>query len=388
MKQWIDRTLNGLSPHLTTQISSVAQAAIDSAQNMTKAGSGLINKDGNTSLNPYACGFAFEHLQVLGYNIRATIQNSSNRAEQIPADGTYLAPDIRIENAVGKTIAQIQAKIGSPKYLREQTAKGYEDPIVTNAENAGMPSTQVIIDVDGVQSFPINHNVAAWVARNPILAANLIQAAAITGEVAASGVTGATVNASINALMQSIKVVGAYCRGEQALTTSEVKQFLKVALEGLKNGFVRGAAIKCIERLSGSSAIGVLGFSIVSELTLVMIKLMNEEITLDQAIASVGPRILASGFVTTVIMIFPPVGTSLLTASLLKACWEELTPEWKAYIALSAETTVRATGKGLDAGHKHLITNPWDVIGASSASSAASSAEMQTLQGELDSLLQ
>lgn len=382
MKQWIDRTLNGLSPHLTTQISSVAQAAIEGAQSMTKGGSGLITQDGNISKSPYAYGFAFEHLQVLGYNIRAAIQNSSNRAEQIPANGTYLAPDIRIENAVGKTIAQIQAKVGSSKYLREQATKGYAEPIITNAENAGMPNTQVIIDVDGVQSFPINRNFADWVAKNPILAANLLQAAAMTGEVVASGVTGAAINTSINTLMQSIKVVGAYCRGEQALATSEVKQFLKVALEGLKRGFVRGAAIKCIERLSGSSKIGVLGFSITSEITPVMIKLVNEDITLDQAIASVGPRLLASGFVTTVVMLFPPVGTTLFAASLLKAFWEELTPEWQTYIALSAETTVRATGKGLDAGHKHLLVNPWDVIGASSASSAVSSAEMQTLQSE------
>lgn len=387
MKQWIDRTLNGLSPLLTTQISSVAQAAIEGAQSITKGGSGLITQDGNISKSPYAYGFAFEHLQVLGYNIRAAIQNSSNRAEQIPANGTYLAPDIRIENAVGKTIAQIQAKVGSSKYLREQATKGYAEPIVTNAENAGMPNTQVIIDVDGIQSFPINRNFSIWVADHPILAANLLQSAAITGEVVTSGVTGATVNATINALMQSIKVVGSYCRGEQVLAASEVEQFLKVALEGLKHGFVRGAAIKCIERLSGSSAMGVLGFSIASEITPVMIQLVNEEITLDQAIASVGPRLLTSGFVTTVIMLFPPVGTTLLSASLLKACWEELTPEWKAYIALSVETTVHATGKGLDAGHKHLVMNPWDVIGASSASSAASSAEMQTLQTELDSLL-
>jgi len=357
MNKWINEALSGLTPHLTEQISAITQAALDSTQAMTQAGSGLINKDGSISGNPQAFGFAFEHLQVLGFNIKAALQNSSTKARQIPANGEYHAPDISIEN-------------------------------VTNPENAGIPKTQVIIDVDGIQSFPVNLNLALWVAENPILAANLIQAAAFTGEVAVSGISGATVNATINVLTQSIKVVGAYCRGEQALATAEVEKFLKVALEGLQQGFIRGAAIKCIERLSGSSVIGVLGFSIGIEVVPVMIQLIEEEISLDQAIAAIGPRLLTSGFVSTVVMLFPPVGLSLLSASVLHSLWEELTPEWQTFIVLSAKQALHATEKGLEAGQNHLLANPWDVIGASSASSAASSSEMQALQNELDDLLQ
>ena len=53
-----------------------------------------------------------------------------------------------------------------------------------------------------------------------------------------------------------------------------------------------------------------------------------------------------------------------------------------------AETTVKATEIGIQAGVEHLHKNPWDFLGSSSASSAGSSAEFKAMQNELDMLLE
>jgi hypothetical protein len=200
-------------------------------------------------------------------------------------------------------------------------------------------------------------------------------------------VEGAAVNASINILLQSIKVLGAYCRGEQELAREELDKILSVTIAGLKSGFIRGVAIKVLQKLMGGNAVAALGFTVGVEVFPVVIQVLQDEITLDRAIAQVGPRAFTSGVITTAVLLFPPVGAALLGVSVLQAIWQEIDPKWKKFVVTTAKTTVKASQKGVEAGAKHIGRNPWDLLGSSAASSAASAEEVQGLQDELDLLL-
>ncbi|MEB3887162.1 hypothetical protein [Lyngbya sp. CCY1209] len=389
MKDKIDAILNGLIPSITQNVSTAAQTVRDGTKTMITPGAGLINKgDGNISQNPQAFGFAFEHLQAIGFNINAALHNSDSRAYQIPADGTTkYSPDIYVDK-VGEVIAEIQAKAGSAKYVEKQANSGhYRGDILTNVENQGIAGTVVVIDVDGIKSIPVSQDVAVWVAENPNLAAEIMNAAATVGEIGGAGVEGAAVNASINILLQSIKVLGAYCRGEQELAREELDKILSVTIAGLKSGFIRGVAIKVLQKLMGGNAVAALGFTVGVEVFPVVIQVLQDEITLDRAIAEVGPRAFTSGVITTAVLLFPPVGAALLGVSVLQAIWQEIDPKWKKFVVTTAKTTVKASQKGVEAGAKHIGRNPWDLLGSSAASSAASAEEMQGLQDELDLLL-
>ena len=87
-------------------------------------------------------------------------------------------------------------------------------------------------------------------------------------------------------------------------------------------------------------------------------------------------------------MLFPPVGITLLSVSVIQAIWEEISPEWKELIIKCLQETIIATQKGVEAGVQHLQDNPFDVLGSSVASSNASSGHLiNSLQDNLDSLL-
>jgi len=151
----------------------------------------------------------------------------------------------------------------------------------------------------------------------------------LVGDVFGEGVQGAIVNANIRLLYQSIRMGGAYCRGEQELGHEELINILKVAIEGLQGGFVRGAAIKVIQSLAGSNLVAALGFTVCTEAIPVMLKVMMNELTVEQAIAEVGPKVVTSGVITTIVLLFPQIGTVMLSVSVLQAIWEEMSPEWK-----------------------------------------------------------
>ncbi|WP_198920695.1 hypothetical protein, partial [Anaplasma marginale] len=172
---------------------------------------GIINNDGSISQNTQAFGFAFEHLQAIGFNINAGLNNSDLRAYQIPTDGTKYGADIYVTDRIGKIVAEIQAKAGQSNYVSDAVNSGnYGGDILTNAENKDIFGTTINIDVDGIKSFPVNVDVAKWVAKNPYKAANIIRSGANLGEIGLSGIQGAAINSTINILLQSIKIVGAY----------------------------------------------------------------------------------------------------------------------------------------------------------------------------------
>lgn len=325
-----DVVLNSLLPIVTENFSTAAQAARDGAQTMVTQGSGLVTKAGEISRNPQAFGFAFEHLHAIGFNINAALQNVEARAYQIPADGsTKFSPDIYVE-VTGKVVAAIQAKAGQASYVQHQTNSGhYAGEILTTRDNANVAGTRDRIQAAGIESLPISQGMAEWVAANPYFAANVISAAAATGEVVLAGVEGAVIQTEIEVLLQSIKVIGAYCRGEQALAQAEAYNILAIATASFGDGFLRGMAIKILERITGTKALASLGFSAATVAIPVAIQVLNRELSLEAAIAQVGAQALTAAVITPVILLFPPVGTALISAKVLQAIWVEISPEWK-----------------------------------------------------------
>ncbi len=128
-------------------------------------------------------------------------------------------------------------------------------------------------------------------------------------------------------MLQSIKTVGAYCRGEQILDKAELEKFLEVAINGLKSGFIRGAAIKVIQKLMGGNAFAALGFTLGAEVIPVLTQVLQDKMTVEQAINKVGLKVFTSG-----VIIYPPLGTVLLSASVIQAIWVEISPEWQKFI--------------------------------------------------------
>ncbi|ERN43011.1 hypothetical protein KR51_00003240 [Rubidibacter lacunae KORDI 51-2] len=331
---YLKNVTDGLVPRLTQNITTAANAATDGAHTLIERGAGLVTGAGAITQNTNAFGFAFEHLQVIGYNIKASLSGSESRAWQIPAKGIKNEPDIYVTDAIGRTIAEVQAKVGSAEYVSRNARGGnYRgQKLVTDAANEGIPGTEVVIEVDGVRSAPIDIETAKWVAGNPYLAAQFIEVAALGGEAVSGGVVGATVNVTISALLNGIELVGAYCRGEEELAPERIQTFQRNALDALNSGFVRGVAIKLLQRLLRGNAFVTLGIMVGAEAVQVLIELLKGDVSLEEGVAIVGPQALTAGLVTTVVLIFPPVGAAFFSASILQAVWQEVTPEYKQYV--------------------------------------------------------
>jgi hypothetical protein len=333
--------LDSLILSLTQNISVAAQAARDGTQTMLSHGAGLVTKAGDISRNPQAFGFAFEHLQAIGFNINAALEQSAARAYQIPADGsTKFSPDIYVE-ITGKVVAEIQAKTGSESYVQQQANFGhYAGEILTNSENAGIAGTTDRLRVDGVESIPVSQGFAEWVAENPYFAANMIHAFATTSEIVIAGVESAVIQTEIEVLLQSIKVVGAYCRGEQALAQEEVYKIAKIATNSLKDGFIRGVAIKILQRITKSKTFASLGFTISNIAIPVVIQVLRNELTLQDAVEQVGYQAFTAAVITPILLLFPPIGTAFISAKVLQAIWVEISPEWTTSLHQSLRTTI------------------------------------------------
>ncbi|MEA5462813.1 hypothetical protein [Leptothoe sp. PORK10 BA2] len=364
-----------------------AQAVRDGGATMLEPGAGLITNQERISQNPNSFGFALEHLQAIGFNLNAALTKSEVRAYQIPVDGLKYGPDIYVDKQ-GQLIAQFQVKAGSTDYVERVVTGGhYAEPIITNAENGNITGASSTINIDGVQSIPIPLNLARFAAEHPYSFSWLLETAANVGEVAGAGVSGATINASINVVHASIHQLGAYCRGESKLDGAVLRPILMQALAGIQSGFMRGAAVKVLQRLMGGNAAAVFGVAIASEAIPLLIQLIQGKTTLNQALKTIGPRILTSGLLTVMILLFPPVGLALTTASVIQAIWIEITPEWKAAFQDCLQHTAKAVGKGVDAAKQELALNPWNWLGSSSASIHASAAEMLAQETLLDELL-
>jgi len=378
----------GLIPALTRNLSIAAQVIRDGAETFVQPGAGLISQNGEISQNPNSFGFALEHLQALGFNLNAALKGSEARAYQVPVDGTKFGPDIYIDKA-GQVIAEFQVKAGSSDYVQRMVDSGhYKQIVVTNAENSHLPGAATVITGDDVRSIAVSKDVAQIAANHPYSTAALLEAAANVGDVVGAGVTGAVVNAAINVVLESIHQLGPVARGEKKLEWAVLKPILEKALAGLQSGFIRGAAVKLLQRLMGGNSVAALGFTLAVEAVPSLIRLIKGEITLVQALAEIGPKMLTSGIVTLTVLLFPPVGMAFLTASKLHAVWAELAPEWARVFNLVLEKTLQATAAGVNAAARELRHNPLNWLGSSAASVNASSAELAKMDNLLDALLE
>jgi hypothetical protein len=143
-----------------------------------------------------------------------------------------------------------------------------------------------------------------------------------------------------------------------------------------------------LQRLMGGNPLAALGFTLAAEAIPTLIRLVKGETTLAQALLEVGPRMLTSGIVTVMVLLFPPVGVAMLTASVLQAIWAELAPEWAVIFKAVVEKTLRATAAGVNAAAHELRRNPLNWLGSSAASVNASSAELADVDNLLDALLE
>jgi hypothetical protein len=159
-------------------------------------------------------------------------------------------------------------------------------------------------------------------------------------DVAAAGLEGAAISVGIDSLYQAIKIGGAYSRGEQNLTQEELVKVLDVLLNSLRNGFVRGTVTKTVLDLTGSSLLAALGFTVCVDVVPAIFKAVNHELTIDQALFDVGPKVFTSGVITIMVLTLPDLGKLLLGGAIAQAVWKEVPLTWK-----DAMTT--ATGEAL-----------------------------------------
>lgn len=378
----------GLIPALTHNLSVAAQAVRDGASTMLEPGAGLIGRSGEISQNANSFGFALEHLQALGFNLNAALKGAEARAYQIPVDGLKYGPDVYVDRG-GQVIAEIQIKAGSSDYVQNMVSSGhYAQPIVTNVENGHINGASTVIEADGVRSIPVSQDVAQMAADHPYATAALLEAAANVGEIAGAGINGAAINAAINVVLASIHQLGPVMRGEQELEWALLKPILEDAIAGLQSGFIRGAAVKLLQRLMGGNPLAALGFTLAAEAVPTLIQVIQGDSTLEQALRRIGPRLLTSGIITTMVLLFPPVGLALVAASVLQAAWTELAPEWKAAFEVMAKQIAQATTAGVNAAARELKRHPLNWLGSSAASAQASSAELAQMDALLDALLE
>ncbi|WP_413161350.1 hypothetical protein ACL6C3_22660 [Capilliphycus salinus ALCB114379] len=348
MKRKIDTIVNGFIPPLAENRPVTPQNLNDGGATMLEAGGGLMKKSARrVSQNLQTIAFAFEYLQEIGFSLNAGLKASQPSRDKVPANRMKKSPDIYLEK-VGEIIANIQAKAGAGKSIQNPVKPeiySKENP----SENYHLSGATIIIDIDGIKSLPIRQDFAEWVAENPYLAANVMSVAATVGEVNGAGLEGEAINNIINILSKSIKKIGADCRSEKELEEAELSKILKVVLADLKTGYLRELSIKLIKKLMDGSAFSALGFTVGIEVIPTLIKVLKDEITLDEAIAKVGLRMLTAAVITTVVMLIPTVGRSLLSQTVIKAIWEEISPEWKTFLVKKGTDigSAIATGKAV-----------------------------------------
>ncbi|MBL1174507.1 hypothetical protein [Pantanalinema sp. GBBB05] len=174
------------------------------------------------------------------------------------------------------------------------------------------------------------------------------------------GLEGAILNTELRVLLQAIKAAGAYCRGEQELAQTEAWRILTIAFDALKGGWIRGLAISVIKALTGSSAFATLGFMVCTQLIPTLLKVMQNEMTLEEAVSQVGLRPLLAGLVTTVALLFPAIGMVLVSAVVLRAIWQEISPEWKESMQQTMTDNLKAAQQSVDTLLEHVTQTTWN----------------------------
>ncbi|MDY7022328.1 MAG: hypothetical protein SWJ54_13375 [Cyanobacteriota bacterium] len=279
--------------------------------------------------NPPDFSLTFECLQIIGFKIHTETKSHKNSIDCHPDyELTQLNSDSYTEK-IGEIIATIQTQLFSDK-----TSEKKPQPHRIN-------EAIIILNIEEMDSFSIHKDFAQWVAENSYLAANIISVIVRFGEVGDAGLESAAIDTIINILSSSMKMIATYCRGELELKQSELIETIEIIVAGLKIGCLKDITIDIIHKLMDGSAFAALGFTVGIEVIPTFIKVLKDEVNLDQALQEVEPRMFTSAVITTIVILFPTLGTRLLSATVIKAIWEEISPEWRSYV-IKMETQINS----------------------------------------------
>ncbi|MEL7035649.1 MAG: hypothetical protein AAFO04_08555 [Cyanobacteria bacterium J06592_8] len=327
MKTKVDTRLDQFHPPLAKSFPLAAPALPNPAPKLLKASPNLMaSSHHQMTQNPSTFSLTFEYLQAIGLKIDTELKSCEYPTDSDRTHGIIKSSSNLCTAKIGEIIAEIKTQVFSAQF----TEKKHQPHQI--------PEAILVLDLEGIEKLSIRQDVAEWIAENPYLAANIISVLATFTEAHNAGLEGAAINTIINLLSSSIKTIAAYCRGELEVKETELIEIIEIIIAGLKIGFLKGVAIKIIQKLMDGSAFAALGFTVSIEVIPTFIKVLKDEINLDQALKEVDPRMFTSAVITTVVILFPTLGTRLLSAAVIKAIWEEISPEWRTYITKNGET--------------------------------------------------
>ena len=128
----------------------------------------------------------------------------------------------------------------------------------------------------------------------------------------------ATLFSSIN---ESIRVIARFYRGEE-VSKEHITASLKVVCEAAKEGAIRGAMVKTLQLVTKkNTAVVAVSVSIDSYSTI--LSYLNNEIKFEEMVAEIGISGISTAMVVILSLTYPPLGLSLLGASLMKTLWSE-----------------------------------------------------------------
>lgn len=333
----------------------------------------VTTKSGEISQNVNGLkGFVFEQEQVRTFNEMAAREGSSLRAEVIPlsgADGKGAADIKIVDTAIEETKRNIQAKIGTEQYTNKQFQKeeyqdGRTDVFVTDTDNAFKHAVKNLesiekelsktdfndldsldelsnmldkmdakldiesqINYDGISAEAFTVEQMQEIAKNPEEYVDELHSSANKEEVLDGAISGAAIGAIFQSLQESIKILAKLQKG-QKIPKEVVTDALKNIMTTLSSSVIRGALIKVIEIILEKQMedSGVLPLVIVSVAPIVyktLLAYFKGEITLEECVNIVGTEALSKGMMITISIVFPPVGFTLMGASIVVSIWKE-----------------------------------------------------------------
>lgn len=353
MKKLIDSVKDSFIPSVTKTIDNAADNVRDTVAKAITFGDGnLITKNGDVYKNSDSSkGFAFEHTQEATFNANAALQGKPYEAIRIPPGGidkineeyglnlTYDRlgePDLIIINTnTGEIIKTIQTKVGDEKYILDSVKNPkYEhttDEFVVNSDHAALANqyenVSTNIEVDGVTSMPMSEDMCITIAEHPELSANIAEQFANGSEILSGAAMGVAIGGALTSVQSSIKILAKVYKGED-VNKEVLANSIKEVFEAIKHSAFRGALVKVLQIIidsekENSSNLPVILVSVGIDTYPIILKYLQDEITLDEMIQGCGTIALSRGIIITLSMTYPPIGIGLIGYSILNTLWKE-----------------------------------------------------------------
>ena len=353
MKKLMDSVKDSFIPSVTKTIDNAADSVRDTVTKAMTFGDGnLITKNGDVYKNSASSkGFAFEHTQEATFNANAALQGKPYEAVRItPGKFEQLnekygieysperlgEPDILIINTnTGEIIRTIQTKVGDEKYIlnsiKDSKYEHTTDEFIINSDHAELASqyenVSTFIEVDGVTSMPVSNDMCITIAEHPELSANIAEQFANGSEVLSGAAMGAAIGGALTGIQSSIKILAKVHKGED-VNKEVLVNSLKEVFETIKSSAFRGALVKVLQIIidsekENSSNLPVILVSVGIETYPIILKYLQDEITLDEMIQNCGTIALSRGIIITLSMTYPPIGLGLIGYSILNTLWKE-----------------------------------------------------------------